>query len=79
MVSMGAAGIEIERLSVGYAGRPALRDVTMSIPPNVIFGIIGVIAGRAAHVGRRIHDPPDAEQHDADQNELQQRFAQPLA
>jgi phosphate transport system ATP-binding protein len=41
MVSMGAAGIEIEQLSVGYAGRPALREVSMSIPPNEIFGIIG--------------------------------------
>jgi phosphate transport system ATP-binding protein len=41
MVSMGAAGIEIEQLSVGYAGKQALRDVSMSIPPNEIFGIIG--------------------------------------
>ncbi len=38
---MGAVGIEIERLSVSYAGRPALRDVSLVIPPNEIFGIIG--------------------------------------
>ncbi|MEX2113357.1 MAG: phosphate ABC transporter ATP-binding protein [Pirellulales bacterium] len=41
MVSTGAVGIEIEQLSVNYAGRPALRDVSLSIPPNEIFGIIG--------------------------------------
>ncbi len=38
---MGAAGIEIEQLSVSYAGRPVLRDVSLVIPPNQIFGIIG--------------------------------------
>jgi phosphate transport system ATP-binding protein len=38
---MGSIGVEIEHLSVSYAGRPALRDVSLSIPPNEIFGIIG--------------------------------------
>ena len=41
MVSTGAVGIEIEHLSVSYSGRPALRDVSLVIPPNEIFGIIG--------------------------------------
>jgi phosphate transport system ATP-binding protein len=41
MVSMASVGIEIEGLSVSYAGRPALRDVSLAIPPNEIFGIIG--------------------------------------
>jgi phosphate transport system ATP-binding protein len=38
---MAAHGIEIRHLSVSYDGRPALRDVSLSIPPNQIFGIIG--------------------------------------
>jgi phosphate transport system ATP-binding protein len=38
---MGSVGIEIEGLSVSYSGRPALRDVSLSIRPNEIFGIIG--------------------------------------
>ncbi|MGD9720060.1 MAG: phosphate ABC transporter ATP-binding protein [Pirellulales bacterium] len=41
MVTIGAIGIEIENLSVLYAGRPALRDVSLNIPANQIFGIIG--------------------------------------
>lgn len=41
MVSTLLAGIEIEHLSVSYSGRPALRDVSLAIPPNEIFGIIG--------------------------------------
>lgn len=38
---MGSVGIEIEGLSVDYAGQPALREVSLVIPPNEIFGIIG--------------------------------------
>ena len=38
---MGAVGIELEQLSVRYADKPALNGVTLSIPPNQIFGIIG--------------------------------------
>ncbi len=41
MVSMGSVGIELAHLSVSYAGRPALRDISLVIPPNEIFGIIG--------------------------------------
>ena len=41
MVSMAAIGIDIEHLSVSYAGKPALVDVSLKIPPNEIFGIIG--------------------------------------
>ena len=41
MVSTSPVGIEIEDLSVSYSGRPALRDVSLVIPPNEIFGIIG--------------------------------------
>lgn len=33
--------IDVSHLSVSYAGRPALRDVTLTIPPNEIFGVIG--------------------------------------
>jgi phosphate transport system ATP-binding protein len=36
-----AVGIQIENLAVSYAGRPALVDVSLDIPPNQIFGIIG--------------------------------------
>ncbi len=38
---MAAVGIEIRDLSVSYAGKPALRDISLEIPPNQIFGIIG--------------------------------------
>ena len=38
---MGSVGIEIHNLSVEYAGKPRLRDITLDIPPNEIFGIIG--------------------------------------
>ena len=38
---MGAVGIDIERLTVHYDGKTALRDVSLTIPPNQIFGIIG--------------------------------------
>lgn len=38
---MGSIGIEIKNLSVSYADRPALRDISLDIPPNQIFGIIG--------------------------------------
>lgn len=38
---MASIGIAIENLSVSYAEKPALRDVSLSIPPNQIFGIIG--------------------------------------
>lgn len=38
---MGAVGIELNGLTVRYADKPALADVTLSIPPNEIFGIIG--------------------------------------
>jgi phosphate transport system ATP-binding protein len=38
---MGAIGIQIRNLSVRYASRPALCDISLDIPPNQIFGIIG--------------------------------------
>jgi phosphate transport system ATP-binding protein len=38
---MAAIGIQIRHLSVRYASRPALCDITLDIPPNQIFGIIG--------------------------------------
>ena len=38
---MAAIGIEIKNLSVHYGAKPALCNVTLSIPPNQIFGIIG--------------------------------------
>jgi phosphate transport system ATP-binding protein len=38
---MAPVGIEIHNLSVSYADKPALVDVSLSIPPNEIFGIIG--------------------------------------
>jgi phosphate transport system ATP-binding protein len=38
---MALLGIEIRDLSVSYGTKPALREVTLSIPPNQIFGIIG--------------------------------------
>ena len=38
---MASTGIQIRNLSVGYAGSPALRDISLEIPPNQIFGIIG--------------------------------------
>src|SRR5262249_56154623 len=38
---MTAQGIEIRQLSVSYAGKPALQNISLSIPPNQIFGIIG--------------------------------------
>jgi phosphate transport system ATP-binding protein len=36
-----AVGIQIENLKVSYAGRPALADISLDVPPNQIFGIIG--------------------------------------
>ena len=41
MVTMATLGIQIHELSVSYDGRPALRDISLDIPPNQIFGIIG--------------------------------------
>jgi phosphate transport system ATP-binding protein len=38
---MASIGIDIRNLSVSYASKPALRDITLTIPPNQIFGIIG--------------------------------------
>ena len=38
---MAGIGIQIRDLSVSYAGKPALRNVSLEIPPNQIFGIIG--------------------------------------
>jgi len=38
---MASIGIQIRNLAVSYAGKPALRDITLEIPPNQIFGIIG--------------------------------------
>lgn len=38
---MASVGITLKNLSVGYAGKPALRDVSLEIEPNQIFGIIG--------------------------------------
>lgn len=38
---MASVGITLKNLSVGYASKPALRDVSLEIAPNQIFGIIG--------------------------------------
>lgn len=38
---MASIGIQIQNLSVSYADRPALCDISLDIPPNQIFGIIG--------------------------------------
>ena len=38
---MASIGIDIEHLSVRYDAHRALDDVSLSIPPNEIFGIIG--------------------------------------
>lgn len=38
---MASVGIQIRDLSVSYGTKPALRDVSLDIPPNQIFGIIG--------------------------------------
>jgi phosphate transport system ATP-binding protein len=38
---MASVGIQIRDLSVKYGEKPALRDVSLDIPPNQIFGIIG--------------------------------------
>jgi phosphate transport system ATP-binding protein len=38
---MASIGIQIQQLSVSYDGRPALVDISLDIPPNEIFGIIG--------------------------------------
>lgn len=38
---MAGVGIQFRDLSVSYAGKPALRNVSLDIPPNQIFGIIG--------------------------------------
>ena len=52
----------------------ALGDPDERHLPEVVLGQHDAVR-RAAHVGRRIDDPPDDEKHDADQNELQQGFA----
>ncbi len=38
---MAGIGIQFRDLTVSYAGKPALRNVSLDIPPNQIFGIIG--------------------------------------
>jgi len=38
---MAGIGIQFRGLSVQYAGKPALRDISLEIPANQIFGIIG--------------------------------------
>jgi phosphate transport system ATP-binding protein len=38
---MPTVGIQIQGLSVNYGEHAALRDVSLDIPPNEIFGIIG--------------------------------------
>jgi len=38
---MASVGIQIRDLSVKYGEKPALREVSLDIPPNQIFGIIG--------------------------------------
>jgi phosphate transport system ATP-binding protein len=38
---MASVGIEVRNLSVAYGTRPALRNISLEIPPNEIFGIIG--------------------------------------
>ena len=38
---MASIGIQIQNLSVSYANKPALREITLEIPANQIFGIIG--------------------------------------
>ena len=38
---MASIGIQIHNLSVSYANKPALRDISLEIPANQIFGIIG--------------------------------------
>jgi phosphate transport system ATP-binding protein len=38
---MSAVGIDLEKLTVRYADKLALDDVSLVIPPNQIFGIIG--------------------------------------
>lgn len=38
---MASVGIQIRDLSVKYDAKPALREVSLDIPPNQIFGIIG--------------------------------------
>lgn len=38
---MASVGIQIRDLSVNYGEKPALRNVSLDIPPNQIFGIIG--------------------------------------
>lgn len=41
MVTMAQVGIQIHDLSVSYDGHRALRNVSLDVPPNQIFGIIG--------------------------------------
>jgi phosphate transport system ATP-binding protein len=38
---MASIGIQIHNLSVSYANKPALRDISLEIPANQIFGVIG--------------------------------------
>jgi phosphate transport system ATP-binding protein len=35
------ANVEFQNVNVSYHGRPALRDISLSMPANKIFGIIG--------------------------------------
>ncbi len=35
------ANVEFQNVHVSYHGRPALRDISLSMPANKIFGIIG--------------------------------------
>ena len=38
---MASLGIELRNVSVAYGAKQALDDVSLDIPPNEIFGIIG--------------------------------------
>ncbi|MEX2139988.1 MAG: phosphate ABC transporter ATP-binding protein [Pirellulales bacterium] len=38
---MPAASVEFRKVSVNYHGKPALREISLEIPANEIFGIIG--------------------------------------
>jgi phosphate transport system ATP-binding protein len=38
---MASIGIDVRNLSVAYGNRLALRNISLEIPPNQIFGIIG--------------------------------------
>jgi phosphate transport system ATP-binding protein len=38
---MAGVGVEFRNVSVSYHGKPALRDISLQLPANEIFGIIG--------------------------------------